>query len=42
MRGSDKNFSSVFSYVDIEQRAPEKHPLRVIKGIRLGSVLNNS
>jgi transposase len=33
MRGSDERSGSVFSYVDIESRAPAKHTLRTIKGI---------
>jgi transposase len=33
MRGSDARSESLFSYVDMEQRVPPKHPLRVIKGI---------
>jgi len=33
MRGSDARSGSLFSYVDLEQRVPAKHPLRVIKAI---------
>jgi transposase len=33
MRGSDARSGSLFSYVDLEQRVPTKHPLRVIKSI---------
>ena len=33
MRGSDARSGSLFSYVDLEQRIPAKHPLRAIKGI---------
>jgi transposase len=33
MRGSDARSGSLFSYVDLEQRVPAKHPLRVIKGL---------
>lgn len=33
MRGSDARSGSLFSYVDLEQRVPPKHPLRVIKTI---------
>src|SRR5688572_24824810 len=33
MRGSDRTSGSLFSYVDLEQRVPAKHPLRVIKPI---------
>jgi hypothetical protein len=31
MRGSDRISASLFSYVDLEERIPSKHPLRVIK-----------
>jgi transposase len=30
MRGSDKTSGSLFSYVDVEERIPSKHPLRTI------------
>src|SRR5262245_10760558 len=33
MRGSDARSGSLFSYVDLEERVPVKHPLRVIKVI---------
>lgn len=33
MRGSDARSGSLFSYVDLEERVPAKHPLRVIKAI---------
>ena len=33
MRGSDTNSGSLFSYVDLEERIPAKHPLRVIREI---------
>src|SRR5690349_10875450 len=33
MRGSDRSSGSLFSYVDLEQRVPAKHPLRVIRAI---------
>jgi len=33
MRGSDRSSGSLFSYVDLEQRVPAKHPLRVIRTI---------
>jgi transposase len=33
MRGSDASSGSLFSYVDLEDRVPAKHPLRLIKGI---------
>src|SRR5262245_27731524 len=33
MRGSDASSGSLFSYVDLEERIPAKHPLRTIRGI---------
>lgn len=33
MRGSDARSGSLFSYVDLEERVPKKHPLRTIKAI---------
>lgn len=33
MRGSDKKTGSLFSYVDLEDRIPAKHPLRLIRRI---------
>lgn len=33
MRGSDRTSGSLFSYVDLEQRVPLKHPLRTIREI---------
>ena len=33
MRGSDRRSGALFSYVDIEERVPAGHPLRVIRGI---------
>ena len=33
MRGSDQTSGSLFSYVDLETRVPQSHPLRVIRGI---------
>lgn len=33
MRGSDTSSGSLFSYVDLEERIPAKHPLRVIREI---------
>jgi transposase len=33
MRGSDSTSGSLFSYVDIEQRIPARHPLRTIREI---------
>jgi hypothetical protein len=31
MRGSDVTTGSLFSYVDIEERIPARHPLRLIR-----------
>ncbi len=33
MRGSDTVRGTLFSYVDLEKRIPEDHPLRLIRGI---------
>jgi transposase len=33
MRGSDETSGSLFSYVDLEARVPQKHPLRVIRAV---------
>ena len=33
MRGSDASSGSLFSYVDLEERVPAKHPLRTIRAI---------
>jgi transposase len=33
MRGLDERTGSLFSYVDLEDRVPAKHPLRVIRRI---------
>ena len=33
MRGEDRKSGSLFSYVDLEDRVPAAHPLRVIRGI---------
>ncbi len=33
MRGSDAMSGSLFSYIDVEERVPQKHPIRVIKSI---------
>jgi hypothetical protein len=30
MRGSDQRTGELFSYVDLEERVPAKHPLRVM------------
>jgi transposase len=33
MRGDDRASGSFFSYIDLEERVPASHPLRVIRGI---------
>ena len=33
MRGSDVRSGKLFSYVDLEERVPARHPLRAIRGI---------
>ena len=33
MRGSDERSGDLFSYVDLEERIPAKHPLRLIRRI---------
>ncbi len=33
MRGTDEAAGSLFSYVDLEERVPERHPLRLIRRI---------
>ena len=33
MRGEDQSSGRLFSYVDLEDRVPAKHPLRLIRGI---------
>ena len=33
MRGSDMRTGELFSYIDIEQRVPRNHPLRLIRRI---------
>jgi len=33
MRGSDNSSGSLFSYVDLEERVPVNHPLRVIRAL---------
>jgi transposase len=37
MRGSDRRSGALFSYVDLEERVPAGHPLRVI-----GSIANDA
>jgi len=33
LRGSDKVTGSLFSYVDLEERIPARHPLRKIRSV---------
>jgi len=33
MRGADEASGSLFSYVDLKERVPERHPLRLIRRI---------
>ena len=33
MRGSDGKSVSFFSYVDLDERVPKRHPLRLIRAI---------
>lgn len=33
MRGQDQRSGSLFSYIDLEERIPASHPLRIIRGI---------
>jgi len=33
MRGSDKVTGSLFSYVDLEERIPARHPLRKVRSV---------
>jgi hypothetical protein len=33
MRGSDARTGELFSYVDLEERVPAKHPLRLVRGV---------
>ena len=33
MRGSDQQNGSLFSYVNLEERVPARHPLRKIKAV---------
>jgi transposase len=33
MRGSDERSGELFSYIDLEERVPERHPLRLIRRI---------
>ena len=33
MRGVDQRTGGLFSYVDLEQRVPAKHPLRLVRSV---------
>ena len=33
MRGTDETSGSLFSYVDLEERIPRRHPLRQIRQV---------
>ena len=33
MRGSDMRTGELFSYVDLEERVPRNHPLRLIRRV---------
>ena len=38
MRGADERSGSLFSYIDLESRIPEEHPLRAIRVIVNGAL----
>jgi transposase len=38
MRGTDERSGKLFSYVDLEQRVPARHPLRAIRGLVNGAL----
>jgi transposase len=40
MRGTDGHSGSLFSYVDLEDRVPRQHPLRAIREISNGALLD--
>jgi transposase len=40
MRGTDERSGSLFSYVDLEARVPKDHPLRAIREIANGALLD--
>jgi transposase len=42
MRGSDERTGSLFSFVDLEARVPKDHPLRAIREIANGALLDLS
>jgi hypothetical protein len=35
MRGSDTQSGELFSYIDLEQRVPAKHPLRKVRQLNI-------
>jgi hypothetical protein len=40
MRGTDERSGSLFSFVDLETRVPKDHPLRAIREIANGALLD--
>jgi transposase len=42
MRGTDERSGSLFSFVDLETRVPKDHPLRAIREIANGALLDLS
>jgi hypothetical protein len=38
MRGADETSGSLFSYVDLEERIPARHPLRKIRQVVNGAL----
>ena len=40
MRGTDERSGSLFSYVDLETRVPKDHPLRTIREVANGALLD--
>ena len=42
MRGTDERSGSLFSFVDLEARVPKDHPLRAIREIANGALLDLS
>ena len=42
MRGSDERTGSLFSFVDLEERVPQRHPLRKIRHGELQGFGRNS
>ena len=42
MRGTNERSGSLFAYVDLETRVPKDHPLRAIREIANGALLDLS